>query len=211
MKKLHVKNIEEKILWDLEMLGQLSDGAWENASPRDHWKGWVEASVSSKQGVQGYAEKTNYNFTSKWLLDIIGMRMLSYLNGYAYFKKKYGANAIDIVKDYDGILDMATTMSSKEPSKYDVVSQANYLTRRKDDKYYKEQIVKIFRGFSSLKNDEIDDLLTNPDSFELEEALTLALTDFYTVIWEKGPYTLKMLKGFLQNLKSYMKISLGPN
>ena len=32
-------------LWEAELLGQFSDGAWENSKPNNHWKIWTELKV----------------------------------------------------------------------------------------------------------------------------------------------------------------------
>jgi len=35
----------QKAIWLEEITGQLSDGTWENATPRDHWKFWCQLDV----------------------------------------------------------------------------------------------------------------------------------------------------------------------
>lgn len=81
MKKhtLVVRNLAQKILWDEELAGQISDGAWENASPLDHWEVWCDAEVvvGDNVGRSFYARKDNYNLNRKDLLDAIGDRMLA--------------------------------------------------------------------------------------------------------------------------------------
>jgi predicted Ser/Thr protein kinase len=56
---------------------------WENARPFDHWKVWCGAECRVNPlnvGTNFYSMKSNYNFTSKELLDIIGKRMLNIAN-----------------------------------------------------------------------------------------------------------------------------------
>jgi len=71
-------------LWHNEILGQMSDGAWENTAPIDHWKFWVKLNVehapyhqpSVITGCAGLCKKTGYGIAS--LYPIVGDRMLSY-------------------------------------------------------------------------------------------------------------------------------------
>jgi hypothetical protein len=79
IKTLTVRNIEQQALF-LELDGQLSDGFWENAKPYDHYKPWCEAKVvvdPTNVGRNFWAQKKNYNFSAKALLDVVGLRMLA--------------------------------------------------------------------------------------------------------------------------------------
>jgi hypothetical protein len=66
-------------LWDWEITGQLSDGAWENSKPDDHYKFWCE--LESRIGqpeVQssGWPKKLGYNLAG--LIEYVGDRMVKY-------------------------------------------------------------------------------------------------------------------------------------
>ena len=73
-------------LWNAELLGQFSDGMWENASPRTHWRFWHALNVvnGSPAGVvlnpsrdfSLQCRKNSYNFAG--LYEILGHRMLTY-------------------------------------------------------------------------------------------------------------------------------------
>ena len=78
MSTLYVKNQAQKIIFVHEMQGQLSDGFWENSRPWGHYKPWcrTEVSISDNVGRDFYAEKSNYNFANKGLLDVVGDRIL---------------------------------------------------------------------------------------------------------------------------------------
>ena len=79
MGTLAVRNEAQRILFVEEIAGQISDGAWENARPFDHWIVWCDADVivdPDNVGRDFYARKDNYGITRKDLLDIVGERML---------------------------------------------------------------------------------------------------------------------------------------
>jgi len=80
-------NHSAQALWDHELIGQLSDGMWENTRPHDHWQFWrglqstVQygiARVVPKQPFYGRFPKTNYNFARLWGKDVgLGHRMVN--------------------------------------------------------------------------------------------------------------------------------------
>ena len=64
-------------LWKGEILGQMSDGMWENARPFDHWKFWNDLKV--EKGAphvesDSRPEKNSYNLAA--LIPILGDRMV---------------------------------------------------------------------------------------------------------------------------------------
>lgn len=78
-KTLAVRNIEQKVLWETELAGQISDGYWENASPMDHYRSWSGIRVvvdPENVGRDFWVRKDNYSFTSKQLLEYVGDRMV---------------------------------------------------------------------------------------------------------------------------------------
>jgi hypothetical protein len=70
-------------LYNCELTGQFSDGAWENSGPRDHWKFWGDLEGVHKTptgifiypGKYGRKVKDGYNLTS--LLQYVGGRMVT--------------------------------------------------------------------------------------------------------------------------------------
>lgn len=92
LKPLVVANMAQKILFLCEMKGQISDGQWENA-PGDHWKvwsglKWSDVGIGSNIGRKFAATRDGYNFANKELVDIVGERMLFYVNIYKNFPEK---------------------------------------------------------------------------------------------------------------------------
>jgi len=65
-------------LWEHEITGQLSDGAWENSTPHDHWEFWnrLEAQKGAPEVKGGgWARRTGYNLNT--LIEYVGDRMLN--------------------------------------------------------------------------------------------------------------------------------------
>jgi hypothetical protein len=73
-----VASLSQKNLFSCEISGQLSDGAWENTKPYDHWKPWAssEIKVGSNVGRDFPVKKDGYNLST--LLDYVGDRMLAF-------------------------------------------------------------------------------------------------------------------------------------
>jgi hypothetical protein len=83
--KLVVRNEAQKILFEKELAGQISDGYWENSRPWNHWR-WVGrelvVEVGENVGVYGGGPVRSYNFNNKMLVEIVGERMIEYVREY---------------------------------------------------------------------------------------------------------------------------------
>ena len=78
--EVFLKSIAALMIWKNEVIGQISDGEWENSRPSDHWKFWCNAEAKLGEQV-GYRKnesenvclKSNYNVralaSNKVLLD----------------------------------------------------------------------------------------------------------------------------------------------
>lgn len=89
MNTIRVGNTAQKILFECELKGQLSDGHWENAVPHDHWQvpcaaKVVVANEGETAGITWYRKKA-YAFDSKQLLDVVGPRMIYWVKFYSAF------------------------------------------------------------------------------------------------------------------------------
>ncbi len=98
---LRLANHAQKVLFEAELKGQLSDGAWENASPSDHWEPWCKATVvvaedGQKVGRNFWARKTGYAF-AKELIEVVGDRMMEYV------RAAYAAGTSDHVRDFENV------------------------------------------------------------------------------------------------------------
>jgi hypothetical protein len=79
MSTLAFRNMAQVVLFKNELAGQISDGYWENSRPLGHWKPWGACQVivdASNPGKDFWAQKENYNFANRELLDIVGDRMI---------------------------------------------------------------------------------------------------------------------------------------
>lgn len=77
---LAVRNKAQKVLLEEELMGQLSDGQWENTNPHDHWEQWCSAKIivdPTNVGRDFWVRKDNYRLDDPGLLDIVGHRMLA--------------------------------------------------------------------------------------------------------------------------------------
>lgn len=78
---IYFRNFTQKMLWDFEISGQISDGYWENSSGASYifWTS-LETSVDSlnpRVEANIVPQRINYNLSNKELLDIVGDRMLA--------------------------------------------------------------------------------------------------------------------------------------
>lgn len=76
------RNKAQLALWKYELLGQLSDGHWENSRPFNHWQDWHQAKAlvdPSNVGRNFYPIRERYNFANKDLLEVVDGRMIGYV------------------------------------------------------------------------------------------------------------------------------------
>lgn len=72
---------EQQILFSCELQGQISDGFWENSSPRNHYQQISAANVHlGEEFKMDFYPRRKYNFANKELVDCVGDRMLMYVN-----------------------------------------------------------------------------------------------------------------------------------
>lgn len=153
---LTVKNLEQAILFKGELVGQLSDGAWENSKPYDHWKQWSRCKVviGSSVGRNFWAQKDNYNLTGSSLLKIIGPRMIGMVKlaktGYLKLQDAGQYEGAEAFSDFGCSLD-----NWDMPTEKSIDDEYNdILTKSKNDKYYSNKVKSIdniFGGIDGLK------------------------------------------------------------
>jgi len=67
-----------KAIFDVEIVGQLSDGAWENATPYNHWRFWsyLKTEVSSN-GSWSFEFNPNVDYTYKYAIKKTAYNLLT--------------------------------------------------------------------------------------------------------------------------------------
>ncbi len=114
MGTLRVRNLAQKVLWEEELSGQISDGAWENATPYDHWEYWhknVQVVIDPEHvGRDFYVRRDSYGFNRKDLLDIIGDRMIEYV------REATGDQSYDMKQMRKDLADLGRIIKIRVPS-----------------------------------------------------------------------------------------------
>lgn len=81
-------------LWEWEISGQISDGAWENSTPFNHWEFWhdlkIELGIPEVKFHSGRILKDGYNLAG--LIQYVGDRMVKY----GRFGKAVGADILNM-------------------------------------------------------------------------------------------------------------------
>lgn len=102
--------LSQVALYEMELIGQISDGHWENARPDGHWEPWcidIQVIVDPENvGRDFYADKVNYNLTNKDLLEVVGTRMERYVRLALHFgleQAKVLEDALDLYGDFRGL------------------------------------------------------------------------------------------------------------
>lgn len=75
--QIRVATKSQATLMEVELKGQVSDGYWENSSPRDHWKSVCSAEVIVDPDNVGinFGPRRSYNFAAPKLIEYVGDRM----------------------------------------------------------------------------------------------------------------------------------------
>ena len=126
---LHFRTQDQATIFLDEMVGQISDGHWENSRPQDHWKVWCEATVivdPDQQGRNFYALRTNYNLLSKDLLSVVGERIIVLVK----MGRAFGADNARILSEY--LFDF-TGVGEDRYEKYTYTGPRDYLYEKKPD------------------------------------------------------------------------------
>ena len=102
--KIVVQNERQKILFEDELSGQISDGFWENTPPHDHWivpcNAEISVATESEPFGINFEPDVEYDFSDCDLVDIVGDRMIENI------KEKTGIEKYDLTEltdDLDGI------------------------------------------------------------------------------------------------------------
>jgi len=66
-------------VWEHEILGQLSDGAWENSGPHDHWEFWhkLDLAIGRPKVAYNYYGRIKNGYNLAGLIQYVGDRMVN--------------------------------------------------------------------------------------------------------------------------------------
>lgn len=92
-KLIRFENLAQAILFETEILDQISDGFWENSSPNNHYKSFSGVKVThafhaeSDGAIVGknFHTMRRYNFANAELLDCVGYRMITAVRFFSAF------------------------------------------------------------------------------------------------------------------------------
>ena len=134
---IYFQNILQAALYENELTGQISDGYWENSTPRDHYHRPCAAAIvidSKNPRVESdYLFKRRYNFANKELVDCVGERMKNIV---MLAKAGYDNSVIrdfDDVDSYSHVL-FSTSESNEYWVKKSIKFEATFGTKEAYDK-----------------------------------------------------------------------------
>lgn len=174
MGTIYFRTVEQAILWENEICGQLSDGKWENTRPYNHWKPWCNAKVeiSVRAGRDFWAQKTSYRLDDPLLLEIVGERMKAYVKlGRAFGREnvKDTHYFVDLDGKFRGLPDfkgehydkIRERLSALDLEKVKAVLDADSYTDRdlRDDLHEMKMAMKTFRKEDLLTGQALQDAL----------------------------------------------------
>jgi len=188
---LTVATLSQKNLFECEISGQISDGAWESSKPSDHWKPWASSKVAvgSDVGRDFPVKKDGYNLSS--LIQYIGGRMLVY--GAA------GAAGIELDGKNKGVFEYFFNYYDGTGYKWHTIKDALEIERlcsTEDFETYFEKAVKKMEGIEDYHWNEY------VDHYKRDKA---DLKKTWDTI-ESGRYKLGNLKKDLIEISKSMKI-----
>jgi hypothetical protein len=106
---LNLRNKDQVVIFEAELIGQMSDGQWENSMPYDHWEPWAECDVTANDdkpvGRNFWVKRDSYGYTRKAFLGgpndwpDIGGRMM----GYVRVARAFGVDSSDARTARDGV------------------------------------------------------------------------------------------------------------
>jgi hypothetical protein len=114
---INFPNRVQLALWQNELVGQISDGKWENSKPNNHWEFWGDATAvcnpSRALGLYSFINPRKNNYSFKSLIPVIGDRML----GFAKMSQVDSDNDVISLAEYIQEENLKTLEQIKELSK----------------------------------------------------------------------------------------------
>ena len=151
-------NATQVALYKGELIGQMSDGMWENSSPRDHWRPMAHATVVVGHPGMDFSPARTYGFNR--LLSYVGDRMLFLAKATkAYPNVEWGESGLAHAVEY---MDGKTAEDFKEDWQKKYVEQLlaatgetdinQFLAKVNGQTYSMKDLRKDVRGIMSVIN-----------------------------------------------------------
>lgn len=154
---IRFENHAQEILMECELKGQISDGYWENSRPYDHWQIMCGAKIThafkadSDGAVVGknFCPVRKYNFNDKFLIDIVGYRMIAFVKFYTAFPNVSYENSDDFEFD----------MNAQEIT-------VSVMKGLKESGYYFNKATRIMKTLNVTTIDELTEAMQKVDQVE---------------------------------------------
>ena len=159
-----------------ELLGQISDGYWENSRPYNHWKWVMNTEAEIADGKEGYTgPKHRIKYPTEWLRRYVKKALKGNGGDYNWTVRvfKYGklgnVTPVNILKDIEGDYDAWRSIAESLPEeevdnaglKEKYLSGSDYRKKYWDEagnKYFTDAILKKYYESSYDLGDFEDDL-----------------------------------------------------
>jgi len=135
-KTIRFQTESQVIIFKCELLGQISDGYWENSTPHDHYKSFSDIDVKTDVQVgKNFFTKRKYNFANKMLIDVVGDRMIAYVQFFQAFP--------NINMDDHHSYPMSTELHAVNKWAYDIFNPSQ--------EHYKKRSERVLANFPNVK------------------------------------------------------------
>lgn len=185
---VNFRNKNQVTLWNNEILGQLSDGYWENTRPHNHWCVWHSAEAvcdeSLPVGRNFFAIKANYNFTAKDLLEIVGQRMI---NSVRLTNAGFGDVAHHKFEDIGIEMCYMDQFNKYKPATKEMIKSDIESWKNSESKYYSDKYDLFTKTFGSDETEAIEKYfsIVNDETLYSAKQLRKDLDDMKKIIKEK--------------------------
>lgn len=183
--RVNVGNAAQAALLKHELLGQMSDGHWENSRAHgEAWREWSRADVvvdPDNVGISFYQSR-NYDFLSEDLLKTVRTRMILYVR----LSKRFSYEDTELLENLFNTISADRFCLAKEAPEFSGIPDYMFAAAEQDSDYYKAATARLTEILSSAD-----------DRNFLEKTCTLPIKTK-----APGVYNLSALKKDLAALKA---------
>ena len=156
---IQFENSTQVALFTGELLGQMSDGAWENASPMNHWRPMGEATVRVGKPGMNFMPMRTYDYASPELISIVGDRWLFLAKATKAYPNVDFSDIAHAVDHFSDITDQAKATNDWEQKYIEKILQATgetdfnqFLARVHGQQYGMGDLRKDLRAIKAVVN-----------------------------------------------------------